>query len=125
MQQDQDAMHKINSCSIIYSCEGPGCSMTESTANRLDLHSAEVVHFTHKSCPPYMPGFAKPLNSSVGSGMGFTTRPLQRFPSMSCSLGFMTAQCITLSQVCEATTEQISLRAGLYTNYRHPLTLIR
>ena len=56
--------------------------MTESTANRLDLHSAEVVHFTHKSCPPYMPGLITPLNTSEVSGMGFTTRPLQRFPNV-------------------------------------------
>ena len=48
-----------------------------STAVITVLHSAEVVHFTHKSCFPESPGFARPLNTSEVSGEG-TLRSLYK-----------------------------------------------
>ena len=44
--------------------------MTMSMAVITVLHSAEVVHFTHKPCSPKSPGFAKPLNISFGEWRG-------------------------------------------------------
>ena len=55
----------------------PMLLLTVSTAIRIVWHSAEVVHFHHKSCPPLCPRSVDHLHTSRGVRLGSTTRPLQ------------------------------------------------